>query len=159
VLLVLAPWALTLAAGRIDPSRACHRCGRPACRRCDGAGGPACGQCVNVFEKKGVVDARDRLLKEQQVRRHVRARRVLARALALAGGGLGHLLTDAPVRGVLFTAAVAFVAFTVWSWSGLWPAPYPSAYALPGRAALGAALGAALWALGVRDAFRRTRGS
>jgi tetratricopeptide (TPR) repeat protein len=155
--LLAAPWALTLAARRIDPSHACHRCGRPACRRCDGAVGPACGQCVNVFDKKGVVDARDRLLKEQQVRRHARLVRAAARALAVVGGGLGHLLTDAPVRGVIFTAGVALIGFTAWTWAGLWPAPYPSGYALPARAVAGVLLGAALWAVGVRDAFRRTR--
>jgi tetratricopeptide (TPR) repeat protein len=156
-LLLGALWVLSLAGRRLDPSQTCHRCGRPACRRCDGAGGPSCGQCVNVFERKGVVDARDRIFKEQQVRRHAWLHRGLARALAVVGGGLGHFLTDAPVRGVFFTASLAFLGFTVWSWSGLSPAPYPSPYALPGRAAVAVVLGLFLWALGVRDAFRRTR--
>jgi hypothetical protein len=156
-LLLALPWALTLLSRRIDPSHACHRCGRPACRRCDGAPGLACGQCVNVFEKKGVVDARDRLLKEQQVRRRGRIQRLLARALALAGGGLGHFLLDAPLRGVLFTAGVAFLGFAAWTWSGLAPAPYPSPFALPARAAGAALLGAILWLVGVRDVFRNTR--
>jgi hypothetical protein len=62
------------------------------------------------------------------------------------------------VRGILFTTALAFLGFAAWSSSGLWPAPYPSPYALPAGAIVAAVLGVALWALCVRDAFRRTRG-
>jgi tetratricopeptide (TPR) repeat protein len=151
-------WGLSLAGQRLDPCRRCHRCGRPVCRRCDGATGRACGQCVNVYEKRGVVEARDQLRKERQVRRYAAWRRAAARALSLLLGGGGHLVTDAPLRGLLFTTGLAFCAFLVWFWPGVTPPPYPSPHALLGKVAVAVPLGLAIWLWAVRDLFRRTRG-
>jgi tetratricopeptide (TPR) repeat protein len=149
-------WGLALLGGRLDPAGSCFRCGRPVCRRCDGATGASCGQCVNVFEKKGVVDARDQRRKEQQVRDHRRWVKRLARGLAIALGGGGHLVTGAPVRGLLYTAAIAFCAFVVVLWPGVTPPPYPTALVLPVKLATAVPLGAVVWLLAVRDLFRRT---
>ncbi|WP_049760101.1 tetratricopeptide repeat protein [Anaeromyxobacter dehalogenans] len=152
-----ALWAYALVLRRLGPSRACARCGRPACRRCDGGDGDECGQCVNVFARKGVVDARDRLRKEAQVRRHERLARIVTRALSVAGAGAAQVLAGAPVRGALLLAAVLFPLFVVGLWRGIMPPPYPSPYVLAGKLAVAVPLGVLAWALAVRDAFRRTR--
>ncbi len=149
-------WLLSLAGGRLGPSCSCDRCGRPACRRCDGVNGIMCGQCVNVFTKKGVVDARDRLLKESQVRRHQRWTRLLTRVLAVAGGGTGHLFTGDAIRGFLFLFGILFFGFIVGLWDGVIPARELSGYAVVGRLTLAIPLGLALYALAVRDVFRRS---
>lgn len=149
-------WALALLGPKLDPSRVCFRCGRPVCRRCDGATGASCGQCVNVFEKKGVVDARDQRRKEQQVRRHRLRVKRLARGMALLLGGGGHLLVGAPVRGLLYTAALAFCVFVVVLWPGVSPPPYPTALALPVKLATAVPLGVVVWLVAVRDLFRKT---
>jgi tetratricopeptide (TPR) repeat protein len=154
--LVALLWLLALVGARLDPARSCYRCGRPVCRRCDGATGAACGQCVNVFEKKGVVDARDQRRKEQQVRQHRLWVKRLARALALLLGGGGHLVIGAPIRGLLFTAAIACCAFVVVLWPGVTPPPFPTALVLPVKLATALPLGLAIWILAVRDLFRRT---
>jgi len=153
---IAALWALGLAAGRAGAATPCEKCGRPACRRCDGAAGALCGQCVNVFVKKGVVDARDRLRKEAQVRRHQRLRHHLTRILAVVGGGAGQVWHGAPVKGGLLLVGVLFAAFVVWFWRGVMPPPQPSPYVLAGKIAVAAPLGLALWAIAIRDAFRRT---
>ncbi|WP_248355100.1 tetratricopeptide repeat protein [Anaeromyxobacter oryzae] len=152
-----ALWLLGLAVSRLAPARACERCGGAACRRCDAAAGARCGQCVNVFERKGVVDARDRLRKEAQVRRHARFTRGAARTLALVGAGAGQVWQGATALGALLLLAVLFLGFLVWFWRGIAPPPHPSPYVLFGKLAVAVPTGLALWALAVRDAFRRTR--
>lgn len=149
-------WVLALVGPRLAPARACETCGRAACKRCDGAAGTTCGQCVNVFQKKGVVDARDRLRKEAQVRRHGRFVRAATRVLAVAGGGAGQVFHGEVAAGALLMLAFLFAGFVVWFWRGIMPPPQPSAYVLAGKLAVAIPLGLGLWALAVRDAFRRT---
>jgi tetratricopeptide (TPR) repeat protein len=150
-------WLLALVARRLAPARPCGKCGRAACGRCDGAPGPLCGQCVNVFQRKGMVDARDRLRKEAQVRRHAHFVRTATRVLSVAGPGAGQIFHGAAARGALILAAVLFSGFVVWFWRGIMPSPQPSPYVLAGKIALAAPLGVALWAVAIRDAFKRTR--
>lgn len=158
IVLLAAAWALSLLGGRkLSPSRECERCGGAACRRCDAGAGALCGQCVNVFMRKGVVDARDRLRKEAQVRRYEQFRQVATRILAIVGGGAGQLWDGATVRGVLLLHGMLFAAFLVWFWRGVTPPPLPSPYVLAGKLLVAAPLGLAIWALAVRDAFRRTQ--
>jgi len=151
-------WLLLPLGARLKPSSRCERCGRPACPRCDAQSGPLCGQCVNVFQKKGVVDPRDRARKEAQVRRRDQAERWTARGLALVGGGAGHLWLGEAALGFLVVAGLAFAAFVVVFWRGIIPPPHPSPYLLAGKLAVVLPLGVLLYALAVRDAFRRTRG-
>jgi hypothetical protein len=150
-------WLVALAASRIAPAQRCEKCGGPACKRCDPAAGPLCGQCVNVFLRKGVVDARDRLRKEAQVRRHAHASALTARILAVVGGGAGQLWTGAAVRGALALFGVLFLGFVVWFWRGIMPPPQPSPYVLAAKLAVAAPAAALLWAASVRGTFRRTR--
>ena len=151
-------WLLALVAGRIDPAHACERCGRPACRRCDGLAGSLCGQCVNVFQRRGVVDSRDRLRKEAQVRRHERGERLAVRVLAILGGGAGHVFGGAPGRGFALIAGLSFAWFVIWFWRGVLPPPQPSVYALAGKLVVAVPLVVAIYAFAIRDAFRRTGG-
>ncbi|HEY7726220.1 MAG TPA: tetratricopeptide repeat protein, partial [Anaeromyxobacteraceae bacterium] len=146
---------LTPLLARLRVSAACDRCGRPACPRCESLSGPLCGQCVNVFVRKGVVDARDQLRKEVQVRRHERLDRWTGRALALLSGGGGHLWRGEPVAGFLVILGMGFAAFVLVFWRGLVPPPHPSPYILGGKLAAVGPLGLVLYALAVRDAFRR----
>jgi tetratricopeptide (TPR) repeat protein len=157
LLLVAALWGLALLADRLDPSRACERCGRPACRRCDGAAAGTCGQCLNVFFRQNVVEARDRLRKEAQVRSHARWQRLVARGLAVAGGGAGHVVSGHAPIGFLLLFLLAFLGFSIWFWQGVLPPPQSSPYAAALKLTFAVPLFVALYALAVRDAFRRTR--
>jgi hypothetical protein len=156
--LVAALWAVALAGRRMRPSRSCERCGRPACARCDGATGLLCGQCVNVFVKKGVVEARDRVRKEAQVRRRAGALRIAARVTAALGGGAGHLVHGHPVKGALLLLTFLFAVFLVVFRDGVVPPPQPAPLATLGRLAVAVPLAIAVHAFAVRDVFRRTRG-
>jgi len=147
---------LALVARRLRPSRACERCGGAACRRCDRNAAAMCGACINVFTRRGVVDARDRLRKESEVRRHERLSRFSTRALALVGGGVGQVWSGRPVLGALLIAGIAFLVAVTAFWRGLLPPPLPTPYVLALKLALVVPLGAALWFVAVRDAFRRT---
>ncbi|WP_235969457.1 hypothetical protein [Anaeromyxobacter diazotrophicus] len=153
----LALWPLAWLGRRPGVSHACQRCGRAVCRRCDGVDGSLCGQCVNVFVKKDLVDPRDRLRKEQQVRRHARAERLAARALGIAAGGAGHLWRGQPARGALLLLLLAFLVALALSSAGVAPPPYPVPWAGAAKLALFGSLAALVWALSVRDLFRRTR--
>ena len=155
--LSFAVWPLALLARRPGLSCACERCGRAACTRCDGVKGSLCGQCENVFVKRDVVDARDRLRKELQVRRRARARRLATRALGIAGGGAGHLWHGDAVRGTLVLLVLLFLGGLAVSASALVPPPYAPPWDREGRLAVFGALALLVWALAVRDLFRRTR--
>jgi hypothetical protein len=104
-----------------------------------------------------VVDARDRLRKEAQVRRHAQFSRAATRVLAVVGGGAGQVWDGAAVHGALLLVGVLFLGFLVWFWRGIVPPPQPSPYVLAGKLGVALPLGVLLWALAIRDAFRRTR--
>jgi tetratricopeptide (TPR) repeat protein len=150
-------WLLALLAPRLSPTAPCDRCGRPACRRCDPAATSSCGQCVNVFLRQNAVDPRDRTRKEAQVRRHVRVRRMTERALAVVGGGAGHVAGGRPVLGFLVLFALLFLGCVAWFWHGVIPPPQHSPYAAALRLLVSVPLFALLYGIAVRDAFRRTR--
>jgi tetratricopeptide (TPR) repeat protein len=152
-----ALWLLALVGGRLRPARACERCGGAACRRCDPSAGELCGQCVNVFVHKGLVDARDRLRKEAQVRRRQQFVSVTTRILSIVGCGAGQIFHGAVVRGALLLVATLFTAFVLWFWRGIVPPPQPTPYALVGKLLVAAPVGIGLWVLAIRDAFRRTQ--
>jgi hypothetical protein len=104
-----------------------------------------------------VVDARDRLRKEAQVRRHEELSRWTARLLALLSGGAGHVWRGEVVRGSLILLSLGFLLFVVVFWRGLVPPPHPSPYLLVGKLAVALPLGLLLYGLAVRDVFRDSR--
>jgi tetratricopeptide (TPR) repeat protein len=157
LLLIGSLWLLALFAPRLAPAAPCDRCGRPACRRCDPASTASCGQCVNVYFRRNAVDPRDRDRKDAQVRRHARVRRWTERALAVLGGGAGHVVGGRPVLGFLVLFALVFLGFLAWFWHGVVPPPQHSPYAVALRLAVAVPLFALLYGIAVRDAFRRTR--
>jgi len=150
-------WGALAVASRLTPSRACERCGRPACHRCDGVAAAICGQCVNVFYRQNVVDARDRMRKEAQVRRHAQWARILTRAMAVVGGGAGQIVSGRAPLGALLLFFLMFLGAVIWLWQGVLPPPQPSPYAAALRLTLAVPPFLALYALAVRDAFRHTR--
>jgi tetratricopeptide (TPR) repeat protein len=154
---VLALWVVALLRRRAAPSEACERCGGPACRRCGPVGGALCGQCVNAFVKQGVVDIRDRLRKEAEIRTRARVDRIVARALALVSGGGGHLWRGEPVRGALVVLALAFFAAVAVLWRGVVPPPHPPPWHVEAKLGVTVTLAAVIWAVAVRDLFRRSR--
>jgi tetratricopeptide (TPR) repeat protein len=149
---------LSLATRRMAPSRACDRCGRPACQRCDGAATDACGQCVNVFFQQNAVDPRDRIRKEVQVRRHARVRRAASRVLGIVGGGAGQVLAGAAPVGLATLAALVFLGALAAFWQGTLPAPRSTPWAVGLRLALTVPAFLLLYAWVVRDVFRRSDG-
>ena len=155
--LIASLWGFAVLTSRLAPAAPCDRCGRPACRRCDPGATTSCGQCVNVYLRQNAVDPRDRSRKEVQVRRHAQVRRWTERALAIAGGGAGHVVGGHPVLGFLVVFALLFLGFLAWFWHGVVPPPQHSPYAVALRLAVAVPLFALLYALAVRDAFRRTR--
>jgi tetratricopeptide (TPR) repeat protein len=157
LLLVASLWGFALVVPRIAPAAPCDRCGRPACRRCDPGATGSCGQCVNVYMRQNAVDPRDRSRKEAQVRRHAQVRRWTQRALAVTGGGAGHVVGGRPVLGFVVVFVLLFLGFLAWFWHGVVPPPQHSPYAVALRLAVAVPLFALLYALAVRDAFRRTR--
>lgn len=155
---ILAVFLLaTPLLSRVRVSSNCERCGRSACPRCDAQAGPLCGQCVNVFVRKGVVEARDRLRKEGQVRRHELWQRWGARLLALLSGGAGHVWRGQVVGGFLVMLGLAFTLFVLLFWRGLVPPPHPSPYLLVGKLAVALPLFLVLYGVAVRDLFQQTR--
>jgi tetratricopeptide (TPR) repeat protein len=150
-------WGSLAVAGWLEPSRACERCGRPACHRCDGVSAATCGQCVNVFNRQNVVDTRDRMRKEAQVRRHVQWGRLASRVLAIVGGGAGHIVSGQAPLGAFLLFCLVFLGFVIRFWQGVLPAPQHSPYSAAVRLTLAVPLFVTLYALTVRDAFRRTR--
>jgi tetratricopeptide (TPR) repeat protein len=156
IALAVLLWGLALLEVRLAPCRACQKCGRPACHRCDGGGGPLCGQCVNVYVKKGLVEARDRLRKEAAVKRHEQWQQALTRALALASGGGGHLYRGNPWLGLAVVTSLLFLGFLVWFWRGMMPPPLPTPYLLTGKLALAIPGALFIYLVAVRDLFRRT---
>jgi tetratricopeptide (TPR) repeat protein len=156
--LVALLWFAAAVEPRLRASRRCEKCGRPACARCDGASGLLCGQCVNVYVKKGVVDAPDRAAKEREVRRHARSARFVARAAAVIGGGAGHVVRGEPVKGFLLLAVFFFAAFLAVFHRGLLPPPQPTPFAAAGRLAVAIPIGVLVYVAALRDLFRRTRG-
>jgi hypothetical protein len=112
---------------------------------------------VNVFLRRGVVDPRDRIRKEAQVRRHARVSAFATRLLAVVGGGAGHVWHGAVVAGAVVTVALLFLGFVALFWRGVMPPPHPSPHVLLGKLAVAAPAALVVWGLAVRDAFRRTR--
>jgi len=153
----LVLWPLAFLGRRLRASGACERCGGPTCTRCGPAAGALCGQCVNVFVKKGVVEARDRHRKEMQVVRRGRYRRLLARGLAIASGGGGHLWLGEVGKGALILFALAFLAAVAVFWRGAVPPPYPSGSEEVAKLAVVVPLALAIWVVAVRHLFRSTR--
>lgn len=150
-------WGAALGGRRAGASARCARCGGPACARCGEAAEEQCEACVNAFVKRGVVDARDRLRKEAQVRRRAGADRIAARALAFAAAGAGDVWRGAPWRGALSLFALAFLAAVLLLRGAVLPPPYPSPWLGAAELALAAPLALAVWAWTLRGVFARTR--
>jgi len=150
-------WLLGLLFQRLSPAAACDRCGRPACRRCDPGAGTNCGQCVNVYLRPDAVDGRDRTRKEAQVRRHAWIRRWTERVLAVLGGGAGNVVGGRPISGFVVLLLLLFLGTLAFAWHGIVPMPLPSPFAAGLRLALAVPLFLVVYAIAVRDAFRRTR--
>ncbi|MBW2701117.1 MAG: hypothetical protein JRF33_09890 [Deltaproteobacteria bacterium] len=100
---------------RVSLSRACVRCGRPACRRCNNEmkDDTHCGQCFYAFVRKEQVDARARISKEIQIRQYKRRHESLACGLSFVLPGIGQMLKERTLRGVLILLVFALVLVQV----------------------------------------------
>jgi tetratricopeptide (TPR) repeat protein len=158
VLLGVLLWGLAGLGRYLRPCSECMRCGRPVCFRCDRdtLGGRACGQCLNVFTKKGLVDAQTRARKEAQVRDFQGRWEWARRALSLPIAGAGHLLGNRPVPGAAFLLGVALLGAAAFGAEGVVRPAYGMGWA-PLLRWTALALGVGLWALSVWS-YRRGAG-
>jgi hypothetical protein len=112
--------------GRVRPSGQCERCGREDCKRCDLDARPTealCAQCVNVFVRKGNVDATERIKKEMAVQRYQARKKLWARLLALVSGA-SHVLLGYPLQGALFLLLTGLLGASLWLWRGIAHEPF-----------------------------------
>ena len=138
-LLVLV--ALTAAGGMVawgmrhvaDPwTRACARCGAPACRKCDPtlSGTEVCGACHEAFEADVPIAQHRRITQEIESFRH-RARQLeVQRVCNLLCAGAGQLLRGDTVRGLLCVTLFVTLGLEFAGALGLLPDPLPL-YAAP----------------------------
>ncbi|MBN2498995.1 MAG: tetratricopeptide repeat protein, partial [Deltaproteobacteria bacterium] len=84
-------------------SKACIRCGRPACRRCNTElrDDTVCGQCYHAFVRRSQVDAKSRIAKEIQIRQHRRRHQSISVGLSFLLPGTGQILKERTLRGAL----------------------------------------------------------
>jgi Flp pilus assembly protein TadD len=118
--------ALFAMRGRTRPSGQCERCGREVCKRCDLDARPTealCAQCVNVFVRKGNVDATERIKKEMAVQRYQARKKLWARLLAVVSGA-SHVLLGYPLQGALFLLLTGLLGASLWLWRGIAHEPF-----------------------------------
>ncbi len=144
-------------AARRSWSRYCPECGLPRCERCgtEVEGQTVCAQCYNAVKKKEGVDARVRLNKMVEIKRFGDRQRLIARILAFAVPGGGHMLNGMTIRGILAFAVCATVALAMLTPLGfirreiaLWAGYNPPGFMLTGL------FGLAVYALSILDYFR-----
>ncbi len=126
--LALVGWGF--ARGGLSASKACNKCGRPVCVRCDpelGLGSEMCHQCVNVFARKGVVPAPEKVRKQIEVARYQSRRDKLTYLLGVLCTGAGHLFAGLPIRGALYAFGFLFLLALVLFRHGVLRTPYTDA--------------------------------
>ncbi len=145
---------------RVKPSGQCDRCGREVCQRCDADARPTeglCAQCVNVFVRKGNVDATERIHKEVAVQRYQERKRILGKALSVVSGA-SHVLLGYPLQGAVFLLLFALLAANLVLWRGVAHAPFAvrSGFSFL-RVAITFAGFVAVYAACIRDLYVRQR--
>ena len=127
VLGALLAFGLGFAGQSMKASRECEKCGRPVCRRCDkelGVASKMCAQCVNVFSRKGAVEARVRARKQIEIERNRQWESGVSYAFGALVSGAGHLFQGLTVRGTLYAFFFLFAVSGVLLRSGVLRAPY-----------------------------------
>ncbi|MFW5879009.1 MAG: tetratricopeptide repeat protein, partial [Myxococcota bacterium] len=149
-----------LLVSRRRPAAPCVKCGRSVCPRCDPevAGGMLCAQCLNVFQKRGAVSQRARLIKEAKIRRHQSWKEGLVRTIGFVLPGGGQVLAGKPVLGFVFLSVFAMGCLWLLLWFGPLPPAWPQSAASPVlRLVPPALLVVAAWAAGNWLLWRRDR--
>ncbi|PTL82376.1 tetratricopeptide repeat protein [Vitiosangium sp. GDMCC 1.1324] len=130
VLGALGALALGFARKAFKASYECEKCGRPVCRRCDkelGVASKMCAQCVNVFSRKGAVEARVRARKQIEIERNRRWESGVSYAFGALVSGAGHLFHGLAVRGAIYAFFFLFAVSGVLLRSGVLRSPYGEA--------------------------------
>ncbi|HZH75518.1 MAG TPA: hypothetical protein VEY88_05765, partial [Archangium sp.] len=115
------------AARSVKASSECEKCGRSVCRRCDkelGVAAKMCAQCINVFSRKGAVEARVRARKQIEIERHRQWASGVSYVCGALVSGAGHLFHGLPLRGALYAFLFLFAVVGVLLRSGVLPSPY-----------------------------------
>ncbi|QRO01117.1 hypothetical protein JRI60_19800 [Archangium violaceum] len=115
------------ATRSMKASRECEKCGRPVCRRCDkelGVAAKMCAQCVNVFSRKGAVEARVRARKQIEIERNRRLESGVSFAIGSLVSGAGHLFQGLAVRGAIYAFFFLLAVSGVLLRSGVLRSPY-----------------------------------
>jgi hypothetical protein len=145
---------------KLNASKVCEKCGRPACRRCDpelGLGSLMCTQCVNVFARKGQVPAQMRTRKEAQVAEHRTWMDRVALGFSALMAGAGHVFAGLPVRGALYAFLFLFGVGAVVFHGGVLRAPYGEAPAYL-KLTLAGVLLLPVYLLTLRGLYKRQNG-
>ena len=148
--------------GRRGPAAECVRCGRPFCERCKRFGDPPlfCTPCVGNEMRKEQPGIEAQVAMSREIRRRVRRRDGLCRALSFFLPGTHSYFAERPVRGFLLLFAFFFAlaaAVIGWLFFQIRPlAPRPPWNALTITAAAAALL---FWAAGNFSAWRRSHGA
>jgi tetratricopeptide (TPR) repeat protein len=130
VLGALLVFGFGFATRSMKASRECEKCGRPVCRRCDkelGVAAKMCAQCVNVFSRKGVVEARVRARKQIEIERNRRLESGVSFAFGALVSGAGHLFQGLAVRGSIYAFLFLLAVAGVLLRSGVLRSPYGEA--------------------------------
>ncbi|MBI5378778.1 MAG: hypothetical protein HZA23_01305, partial [Nitrospirae bacterium] len=126
---VLFPYLVGLVAYHLSRSRwplgyACRRCGRVGCRICQSLSKEAlCSECYQVLIRMEGVEARERIRKILEIRKHQDRRVNILRLLSFLLPGSGHFYVGAPVHGFLFAVLMIFGVLTWLFWSGVLMVP------------------------------------
>ncbi|HLM42213.1 MAG TPA: hypothetical protein VK458_00040, partial [Myxococcaceae bacterium] len=123
----LGVFAFGFAGRALKASRECEKCGRPVCRRCDkelGVAAKMCAQCVNVFSRKGAVEARVRARKQIEIERNRQWESGVSYAFGALVSGAGHLFHGLAVRGTLYAFLFLVAVSGVLMRGGVLRAPY-----------------------------------
>jgi tetratricopeptide (TPR) repeat protein len=154
---------LNVSRARLKPSGRCDRCGREVCKRCDADARPnegLCAQCVNVFVRKGNVDATERIRKEVAVHRYQARKKFWGKALSLVSGA-SHVLLGYTLQGAIFLSLTGLLSASLLlylSWRGFAHDPFAvrTGFSLM-RLGLTAAGFVAVYGLSLRDLYVRQR--
>jgi tetratricopeptide (TPR) repeat protein len=112
---------------RLEVAKVCAKCGRPASKRGDpelSPGSLMCGQCVNVFAKKGVVQASIKVRKQIEVARYQTRTDRMSYFLGLLCSGMGHVFKGLPIRGTLNAFVFLFLVSLFILRNGMLRTPY-----------------------------------
>ena len=119
-------WGLILWLNRSAPRiRNCDRCGRVFCTRCTRSAvmGNQCLQCIRVFAGKTTNNPKELRRKREQTARYQARRQALPGKISLLIPGMGHLLREHVIEGLIYLFVLILFVTKVIFWKDWVPNP------------------------------------